>query len=397
MYRVSPFARHFVLDQSIDFLNHGSFGACPRVVLEEQDRLRAELERQPVHFMARELEPRVDAVRERVARFVGARAEDLVFVMNTTEGVNAVLASLPLDAGDEILITNHGYNACNNAATYWAERRGARRIVADIPVPVSSPEEIVTAVMQAVTPSTRLALIDHVTSPTGIVFPARALVTALRERGVLSLIDGAHAPGMLPLDLAALDADYYVGNLHKWCCTPKGTAILVARAARQAKLRPLVISHGANTGRTDRPKLWLEFDWVGTVDPTGLLAVPRALDFLDSLLPGGFPGLMDANRALARAARTCLLEAVGSAPLCPEEMLGALAAVALPDAPQPPEHANSPFSEPLYSELRAARFEAFALHWPTRPKRVLRVTAQVYNELSQYERLAAFLRDQLGR
>jgi isopenicillin-N epimerase len=394
---VSPFARHFVLDPAIDFLNHGSFGACPRVVLEEQDRLRTELERQPVHFMARALEPLLDAVRERVARLVGARTEDLVFVMNTTEGVNAVLASLPLDRGDEILITNHGYNACNNAVTYWAERRGARRVVADVPVPLAGPDEVVAAVMRAVTPSTRLALVDQVTSPTGIVFPARELVAALRERGVLSLIDGAHAPGMLPLDLAALDADYYVGNLHKWCCTPKGTAILVARADRHATLHPLVISHGANTRRTDRPKLWLEFDWVGTVDPTGVLAVPRALDFLESLLPGGFPALMEANRALARAARACLLEAVGGVPLCPEEMLGALAAVSLPDAAQPDAFANSPFSEPLYSELRAARFEAFALPWPAPPKRVLRVTAQIYNELSQYERLAALLRDMLGR
>jgi len=394
---VSPFARHFVLDPSIDFLNHGSFGACPRVVLEEQDRLRAELERQPVHFMSRVLEPALDAVRERVARFVGARAEDLVFVMNTTEGVNAVLASMPLEPGDEILITNHGYNACNNAATFWAERRGARRVVVDIPVPVAGPADVVNAVLAAVTPRTRLALVDQVTSPTGIVFPAREIVAALRERGVLSLIDGAHAPGMLPLDLAALDADYYVGNLHKWCCTPKGTAILVARRDRQATLRPLVISHGSNTRRTDRPKLWLEFDWVGTIDPTGILAVPRALDFLESLLPGGFPALMEANRTLARAARRALLDAVGGVPLCPEDMLGALAAVSLPDAPQPDEHANSPFAEPLYSEIVAARFEAFALHFPARPKRVLRVTAQIYNELSQYERLAAFLRDKLAR
>jgi len=393
---VSPFARHFVLDPTIDFLNHGSFGACPRVVLEEQDRLRAELERQPVHFMSRELEPLLDATRARVARFVGARAEDLVFVMNTTEGVNAVLASLPFEPGDELIVTNHGYNACNNAATFWAERRGARTVVADIPVPLAGPDEVVAAVLGAVTPRTRIALIDQVTSPTGIVFPARAIVTALRERGVLSLIDGAHAPGMLPLDLVTLDADYYVGNLHKWCCTPKGTAILVARPDRQATLRPLVISHGANTRRTDRPKLWLEFDWVGTIDPTGVLAVPRALDFLESLLPGGFPALMEANRALARAARTCLLEAVGGVPLCPEDMLGALASVALPDAPQPEAFANSPFAEPLYSEIRAARFEAFVLNWPAPPKRMLRVTAQIYNELSQYERLAALLRDKLG-
>ncbi len=280
---MSPFARHFTLDPSIVFLNHGAFGACPRPVLEEQDRWRARLESEPVRFMVRELEPALDAAREKVAAFVGARAEDLVFVTNTTEAVNTVLASLPLEPGDELLITNHGYNACNNAARYWAERRGAKVTVADVKVPLAGPDDVVKAVLGAVTPRTRLALGDQVTSPTGMVFPVGRLVQGLRSRGVLSSIDGAHSPGMLPLDLKALDADYFAGNLHKWCCTPKGTAILVARAEHQATLRPLVISHGSRSPRTDRPKLWLEFDWVGTIDPSGLLAVPRALEFMGGL------------------------------------------------------------------------------------------------------------------
>jgi isopenicillin-N epimerase len=386
-----------MLDPAVDFLNHGSFGACPRVVLEEQDLWRAKLERQPVHFMGRELEPAIDAVRERVAAFVGARTENLVFVSNATEGVNAVLASFPFAPGDEVVITNHGYNACNNAALHWAERAGAKRTVAEIPIPVAGDDAVVEAVLRAVTPRTKLAVIDHVTSPTGIVFPAARLVNALRERGVSSLIDGAHAPGMLPLDLESLGADYYVANLHKWCCTPKGTAILVARPERSATLRPLVISHGARSGRTDRPKLWLEFDWVGTMDPTGLLAVPRALDLLGALLPGGFPALMEHNRALATAARACLLDALGGVPVCPESMLGSLAAVMLPDAEQPAELEHSPFCEPLYSQILAERFEAFALHWPARPKRLLRVTAQLYNELSQYERLARVLAEKLAQ
>ena len=392
---MSPFARHFTLDPSIDFLNHGAFGACPRPVLEEQDRWRARLESEPVRFMVRELEPALDAVRERVAAFVGARPQDLVFVTNTTEAANTVLASLPLEPGDEILITNHGYNACNNAARYWAERRGAKVTVADVTVPLGGPDDVVRAVLAAVTPRTRLALVDQVTSPTGLVFPVERLVQELRARGVLSFVDGAHSPGMLPLDLKALDADYFAGNLHKWCCTPKGTAILVARAERQATLRPLVISHGARSARKDRPKLWLEFDWVGTIDPSGLLAVPRALDFMGGLLPGGWPALMAHNHELVCAARRRLLDAVGGEALCPESMLGTLASVALPDAPQPNEFADSPFAEPLYSELWAAGFEVLALHWPERPKRLVRVTAQIYNELSQYERLAKLLREKL--
>jgi isopenicillin-N epimerase len=339
--------------------------------------------------MLHELEPALDRAREVVARFVGAEPKNLVFIQNTTVGVNTVLASVAFRADDEVLITNHGYNACNNAARYWAERQGARLVVANVAVPVAGPGEVVEAVLRAVTPRTRLAIVDHVTSPTGMVFPVAEIVRRLRERGVLSLIDGAHAPGMLPLDLAALAADYYVGNLHKWCCTPKGSAILVARPEHQATLRPLVVSHGANTTRPERSKFWLEFDWIGTLDPSPFLALPRALDFLSGLLPGGIPALQKHNHDLVCRARRLLLDVVGGTPLCPESMLGSLASVTLPDAPQAVGHESSPFSEPLYSELVALHFQVLAAFWPAAPRRFLRVTAQIYNELSQYERLAA--------
>ncbi|HSU40110.1 MAG TPA: aminotransferase class V-fold PLP-dependent enzyme, partial [Polyangiaceae bacterium] len=328
-------------------------------------------------------------------RFVGAQPKNLVFIQNTTVGVNTVLASVAFRPDDEVLITSHGYNACNNAARYWAERQGARVTVANVQVPVADPGEVVGAVLGAVTPRTRVAIVDHVTSPTGMVFPVAELAQRLRERGVLSLIDGAHAPGMLPLDLGALDADYYVGNLHKWCCTPKGSAILVARREHQATLRPLVVSHGANTTRPERSKFWLEFDWIGTIDPSAFLAAPRALEFLAGLLPGGIAGLQEHNHDLACRARRTLLDAVGGTPLCPESMLGSLASVALPDAPQAPGHESSPFSEPLYAELVARGFQVLAAFWPAAPRRFLRVTAQIYNEASQYERLAAAVKELL--
>ncbi len=374
-------------------MNHGAFGACPRVVLAEQDAWRARLESEPVRFMVHELEPALDRAREAVARFVGAAPKNLVFVTNTTAGVNTILASLALRPGDKVLITDHGYNACNNAARYWAERAGARVTVAAVRVPVTDPGEVVADIVGALTPRTRLAIVDQVTSPTGLVLPVAAIVKALRERGVLSLIDGAHAPGMLPLDLEALGADYYVGNLHKWCCTPKGSAILVTRPEHQATLRPLVISHGANTARTDRSKYWLEFDWVGTVEPSPLLAAPRALEFLGSLLPGGIAALQAHNHDLVVRARELLLEVVGGVPLCPPAMVGSLATVMLPDAPQAPGFANSPFCEPLYTELQKRHFQVLTAFWPAAPHRFLRVTAQIYNELSQYERLAGALRE----
>jgi isopenicillin-N epimerase len=390
---VNQFRGQWQLDPEVDFLNHGAFGACPRVVLEEQNRWRARLELEPVRFMLHELEPALDAARTAVAAFVGADPEALAFVTNATTGVNTVLASLALGPGDEVLVTDHGYGACTNAARYWAERAGASVVTARLPMPVTDPEDVVRAVLAAVTPKTRLALIDHVTSPTGMVLPVERLVPELRALGVLSLIDGAHGPGMLPLELSKLDADYYTANLHKWCCTPKGSAILVVRSEHRATLRPLVISHGAAQLRRDRSRFRLEFDYCGTIDPSAMLAAPRAIEFLSGLLPGGFPALMAHNRALVLGARARLLDVLGGPPLCPESMIGTLAAVRLPDAPQPEAFASSPFAEPLYSELVARGFQVLVLHFPARPARVLRVTAQIYNEPEQYERLATALRE----
>lgn len=323
----------WALDPSITFLNHGSFGACPREVLAHQSLLRAQLEAEPVRFMVRELEPLLDEARRRLGAFVGAQPADLAFVPNATTAVNTVLQSLDLAPGDELLTLSHAYNACLNALRAVAQRGKATVVVAPLPLPVPGPEAVLEAVRQAVTPRTRLVLLDHVTSPTALVLPVAPLVRELEARGIAVLVDGAHAPGFVPLDLDGLGASYATGNLHKWVCAPKGAAFLHVRRDRQPTVRPLVVSHGANSPRTDRSRFHLEFDWVGTDDPTPYLCVPKALDVLGAMDPDGWPGLMRRNRDDALAARRLLLETLGSAPLAPESMLGAMAAVEVPHPP----------------------------------------------------------------
>jgi isopenicillin-N epimerase len=384
---------HWTLDPEVVFLNHGSFGACPRPVLAEQDRLRAQLEREPVQFFLHTLGPLLDAARVEVGAFVGARPEDLVFVRNATAGVNAVLASLRLEPGDELLTTDHVYHACHNALRHVCARAGARVVVAPVPFPIAGPDEVLATVLAGVSARTRLVLIDHITSPTGVVLPVAEIVAALASRGIDTLVDGAHAPGMVPLDLEALGAAYYTGNFHKWVCAPKGAAMLHVRRDRQATLHPSVISHGYDSRRS-RPALWEEFDWTGTDDPSAWLCVPTAIRFLGQLVPGGWPALRARNHALLLAGRDIVAAALEVRAPVPDAMLGNLAALPLPDGVGAPSSA-------LYADpLQVALFERHHIEvpvppWPAPPRRLIRISAQVYNRLSDYEALATALRAEL--
>ncbi|MEC7725563.1 MAG: aminotransferase class V-fold PLP-dependent enzyme [Planctomycetota bacterium] len=387
----SPLASHWDLDPEVVFLNHGSFGACPRVVMERQQELRARMEAQPLAFLYRDLEGLLDEARKPLARLIGCDADDLAFVPNATTGVNAVLRSLSFAPGDELLVTNHEYNACRNALDFVAQRSGAEVVVAEVPFPIDAPETVVERVLERVTERTRLFLIDHVTSPTGVVNPVETLVTALRDRGVDTLVDGAHAPGMLPLDLDALGAAYYTGNCHKWLCTPKGSALLHVRRDRQAAIRPLTISHGANSERRDRSRFRLEFDFCGTDDYTPFLCVPAAMEFLEGLLPGGLVELQRHNHELALAGRRLLCEALGVAPPAPETMIGSLASVPLPwtDEPLESPEALDPIQVALWEQHR---IEVPVMRWPALGARLLRISPQAYNDIQQYAYLADVLK-----
>ena len=380
----------WALDPTITFLNHGSFGACPHAVLEAQHQWRSRMEAEPVRFFTRDLEAFLDEARTAVAAFVGAEPESLAFVPNATAGVNAVLRSLRFDPGDEILVTDHAYNACRNAVEFVAERAGARVVVARVPFPLRAPDDVVAAVLAAVGSRTRLALLDHVTSPTGIIFPIAALVAALAARGVDVLVDGAHAPGMLPLDVRAIGAAYYVGNCHKWLCSPKGAGFLAVRADRRDRIRPVSISHGANSPRTDRSRFLLEFDWTGSDDPTPYLCVPAAIRCVGALVPGGWPEVMARNRALVLDAQATLARALGVDVPVPREMIGALATLPLP--PLPPGVVADTLQDRL---LERHRIEVPVFPWPTSGDRVVRVSAQLYNTAGDYARLVDALQNLL--
>ena len=377
----------WLLDPEVTFLNHGSFGATPRAILAKQDEWRTRMEREPVLFLARELEGLVDAARADIARFIGAGTEDIAFVPNATAGVNAVLRSQRFEAGDELLVTTHEYNASRNILDYVAARSGANVIVADIPFPIESPAVVIERLMNAVNTRTRLLLIDHVTSQTALVFPLEEIVTEMHARGVEVLVDGAHAPGMLPLDLRSLGVSYYTGNLHKWVCAPKGAAFLYVREDRRARIRPVAISHGANSTRNDRSRYHLEFDWTGTFDPTAWLCAAESLRYLPSLVPGGWTEIMRRNRDLAMRARDILCSTLEISPPAPDVMLGSMAAVPLPegDATSAPSLYGDPLQDRLFEQHR---IEVPVVPWPKTPQRVLRVSAFLYNAIEEYERLA---------
>ena len=382
----SELAAYWMLDPSVVFLNHGSFGACPREILDRQTALRAQMETDPVRFLTRELEALLDHSRATLAALLNTSPDNLAFIPNATTGVNAVVRSLAFLPDDEILTTDHDYNACRNALQEAARRTGARLVVARVPFPVQSEDEIFAAIMEAVTDRTRLVLLDHVTSPTSLVFPVERIVRALESFGVDVLVDGAHAPGMVPLDLDALRPAYYTGNCQKWLCAPKGSAFLYVRPDRQALVQPTTISHGYNTPRPGRNYLHTMFDWTGTQDPTPWLCVGDAIEWCDSLLPGGIGELMERNHSLAVVARRVLCAALGCEPPCPETMLGSMATIPLP-APVTLEG-----TDPLQVRLlRDYSIEAPVIRWGDPPARGLRISAQAYNSPDQYGYLAQAL------
>lgn len=367
---------HWALAPDILHLNHGSYGATPRAVLDAQRRIRDEFESNPTGFVDGEYLNRLDDVRTVLADFVSADPAGLAFVTNATSGVASVVGSMGLKPGDEILTTDHTYNACRNTIDVASARAGASVAVAPVRFPDSSPDQAVEAVLSRVTPRTRLVVVDHVTSPTALVFDVERIVAQL-EPDVPVLVDGAHAPGMLPLDLAALGASYYTGNLHKWVCAPKGAGFLAVAERHRGTIRPTVISHGWNTSFGDRSLFHRLFDWTGTFDPSAWLSIPSALETMAGMHPDGWPGVMAANQALALEARDLICSRLSISASAPDEMTGSMAAFPLRDA-----------RSGLAGRLRPRGIVVPVSPWPDVDSQVLRISAQRYNSIDEYDRLA---------
>jgi isopenicillin-N epimerase len=364
----------WLLDPDISFLNHGSYGAVPHTVLDEQRRLQERMERNPNEFLALELSHALRTGANRLATFVNGVGSDLAFVENATAGCNMVLASVRLSPGDEILLTDHGYPAIRKAAEHHASRTGAVVVQATVPFPISDPIEIITAVATRLGTRSRLVILDHVSSPTAIIFPVRDLTALCHEAGAKVLIDGAHAPGMLSLDIPEIDADWYVGNCHKWLMAPKGSGFVWTSPASQAETHPLVISHGYGQG------FEAEFDWVGTRDPTAWLTIPAAIDYHFRI---GGPLLRERNTQLARQAAKLLANHWNTERGSEDALTGSMSTVRLPLVGE----ATDERALALRSTLRKDhRIDAAVIAF--KGSLWVRLSAQAYNQFNEYERLA---------
>ncbi len=381
------FGRHlldrWMLDPAITYLNHGTVGVVPRTVMAAQQAIRDEMERQPARFLLREVYPLAGVPREKptrmreaastIAAFLGARGDDLVFVDNATAGVNVVLRSLTFAPGDEILIHDHAYPTTGWLADVVAKRAGAAVRTVAVPYPRFDPSQLVERVAKAIGPKTRLAVLDHVTSESALVFPVAELTALCRDRGVPILIDGAHAPGMLPVDLETLDPDWYAGNMHKWAFAPRSCGILWARRDRQASLRPPILSWGHGKGFT------AEFDWVGTRDPSPWLAAPAGIEFAQEI---GIDAMRHYNHDLAWRAAVELTRRWNTPLERDEASVGSMVTIALPE----PMGSTAEHAGELRNDL--LNEDGIEIQTAARGGRLwIRICAQVYNDWDDIERL----------
>ena len=367
--------REHLLDPEVAFLNHGSFGACPRPVFERYQAWQRELENEPIDFFDRRLPALLDTARGALANYVGCSAEDLAFVQNATTGVNLAARALGLGPGDDVLATDLEYGACDLAWDWVCRRAGARYVRAPITLPVRDRSDVVDALFAAATERTRVVYVSHVASGTGLVLPVEEIVARARELGLVTVIDGAHAPGQVPVNLAGLGADYYSGNAHKWLCAPKGAGFLHVQPERQERVDAAIVSwgYGEENAFSDR------IEKQGTRDPAAWLTVQDAIQFQTDR---DWDAVRDRSRQLARDARRELCDLLRTEPLAPESMVAQMATVRLP-RPSP--------------ELSARLFVRHRVEIPVggTEQDLLRLSVAGYTTRDEIDRLSAALAREL--
>lgn len=387
----SNLAKHFLLREDVTFLNHGSFGACPRPVFETYQRFQLELESEPVDFLGRRLTELMRAPRVALGKFLGTSEENVVGVVNATAGLNIVAQSLALNEGDEILTTDHEYSALEKTWAYVARRTGAKIVVVTVPMPLVSEQAFTETIIGAMTDRTRVLFLSHITSPTALVFPIEPSIAEARRRGIWSVIDGAHTPGHIPLDLEAMGVDFYSGNCHKWMMTPKGSAFLYARPELQTLLNPLVISHGW-TAESKQPDakgpfgnspFIDEIEMQGTRDPSAMLAIPSAIDFRNE---HDWTSVQRACSALAQETAQRMSELTGLPPLSSPEFSA-------------PQMVAMPIPECDPQEIHKQLWERFKIEIPVfkwQDHYIARLSVQGYNSRPQMDYLVESLAELLN-
>ena len=390
----SHLAKHWTFDPSRVFLNHGSFGACPNFVIKEQRMWQNLMEKEPVQFFEELMPDLLLNSRIALAEFLSCDANDLAFVSNATSGVNTILRSLHFEQGDEILVPNHAYQACRNTIDFVASRWGAKVVEVAIPFPIDGPQTVIELMKSARSERTKLVMIDTVTSPTGLRMPFEELTAFFEGEGVEVLLDAAHGIGMIPLNLGKLGASYVTSNCHKWLCAPKGSAFLYVRSDKQSKIQPLTISHGHTFPLGDTTRFRHEFDWTGTQDISGWCAIPAVIEGMAKLIDGGWEAIMQHNHDLAIRGRDILCERLGIEQPCPNEMIACISTIKLPGEIPAKEKMHEP--DPLHHVLSEKyNIQVPVWSWPSPEGRYLRISAQLYNSIEQYELLADALVNEL--
>jgi isopenicillin-N epimerase len=372
----------YLLDPAVHFLNHGSFGACPKPVFAEYQRWQLEMERQPVAMMQKTLHPALKVARDALGAYFNVPGDDLVFVDNATWGVNVFARSFPFEPGDELLTTNHEYGACEMTLEWLLNKQGATVVRQPMPLPVTTHADFVERFWLGVTPRTKAIFLSHITSPTALIFPVQEICRRAREAGILTIIDGAHAPGQLDLDLQSIGADVYTGNLHKWLSTPKGSGFLYVRPELQPQMESLVISWGWGRGGTiNADATFVERnEWQGTRDHSAYLAVPSAIQFQRE---HDWPCVQQRCHALLKSARERIAELTGLPPICPDNGEWFL------------QLASCPIRTDDAATLKSRLLDEFNIEIPVvtwKDHQFVRVSIQAYNNESDIDALVEALR-----